>query len=304
MLKGKPVSHSRLESRFLPQTRERNNSGVMHGGQTLYYLDTYCGITASRHTGTRVVTASVDRMDFMSPVYPGEIMVFKTSVNRVHRSSLEVGARIEAENGRTLETRHMGTAYLTFVALDDNGRPTSVPPLLPETAEDKRRTADAARRAYLRRLERDQAKGKALSFTLALLPERFFLCRVDAGQPLPPLPGAAFAFAAAGASEATLVLPESPETNALIRPLLAAKGARLEEGWRAFAVRDTLELSLSGVVGMLTSILAAEKIPVQYVSTFSSAVLLVRENVVEQAAEALLMAGHSIFPEPDPAPFS
>ena len=271
-----------------------NNNGVMHGGQTLYYLDCYCGLSASRHAGTRVVTVSVDRMDFMSPIYPGEVMIFKTCVNRVHRSSLEVGARIEAEHPRTLDVRHMGTAYFSFVALNDDGRPTPVPPLIAETEEDKRRMADAARRAYLRRLERDQAKGKAFSFTLDLLPERFLLCRADEGQPLPPLPGAVFAFVSGDSLESTFVLPEIADTDAAFQKICAAKGARVERGWRAFAIREKLDLSVSGVVGVLTSILAAEKIAVQYISTFSSGYLLVRGDAVDQAAEAFTHAGHTI----------
>jgi acyl-CoA hydrolase len=269
----------------------------MHGGQTLYYLDCYCGLSASRHAGTRVVTVSVDRMDFMSPVYPGEIMIFKTCVNRVHRSSLEVGARIEAEHPRSLEVWHMGTAYFSFVALNENGQPTPVPPLIAETEEDKCRMADAARRAYLRRLERDQAKGKAFSFTLDLLPERFLLCRADAGHQFPPLPGAVFAFASGDSSEATFVLPETADTDAAFQAICSAKGARVEKGWRVFAIREKLDISVSGVVGVLTSILAAEKIVVivvQYISTFSSGYLVVRGDAVEQAAEALVHAGHVV----------
>lgn len=178
---GRPVSYSRLETRHRPQPSEANTFGVMHGGYTLYHLDTFCGMTAMRHAGTRVVTVAVDRMDFKSPIHMGENLVYKTSVNRVHRSSLEVGARIEAETPETGELRHVGTAYLTFVALNENGRPTGVPPLIAENGEDRRRMADAVRRAYLRRMERDQANGKAFSFPIELLPERFLLCRAEAG---------------------------------------------------------------------------------------------------------------------------
>ncbi|CAK7019988.1 MAG: hypothetical protein DELT_02378 [Desulfovibrio sp.] len=294
MLEGKFVSHSRLESRFLPQPREMNNNGLMHGGHTLYYLDCYCGLSASRHAGTRVVTVSVDRMDFMSPVRPGEVMIFKTCVNRVHRSSLEVGARIEAEHPRTLEVRHMGTAYLSFVALNENGRPTPVPPLIAETEEDKRRMADAARRAYLRRLERDQAKGKALSLTLDLLPESFLLCGAGQDVLLPPLPGVSFFLRAADAAETTFVMPEIPESHPSFQALCALDGVRVEKGWRAFAIREKLDLSVSGVVGVLTSILAADKIAVQYVSTFSSGYLFVRGDAAELAAEAFVLAGHTV----------
>lgn len=293
-MEGRPVSYSRLESRFLPQPRESNNSGLMHGGNTLYYLDCYCGMTATRHSGTRVVTVSVDRMDFMSPIRLGEVIVFKTSVNSAQRSSMEVGARIEAENNRSLESRHVGTAYLTFVALNENGRPTQVPSLIPETAEDVRRMADAVRRSYLRRVERAQAKGKAFTFQIDLLPDRFFMCKTAPGMMLPPLPGACFSFNAATPNETTFVLPENTASENLLRGLDLKEGGRIEKGWRAFALRAELDVSISGVVATLTAVLAAEKISLHYVSTFSSGYLLVRGDMATRAAEALRLAGHSV----------
>lgn len=293
-MEGRPVSASRLESRFLPQTREMNNHGVTHGGQILYYLDCYCGMTAAYHAGMRVVTVSVDRMDFMSPVRPSEALLYKTSVNRVHKSSIEVGARIEAENFYNRDVRHAGTAYLTFVALDENGRPTQVRPLIAETDEDRRRMADAERRSYLRRMERDQAKGKAFSFPIALLPERFCLCRFAPGVTPPALPPGSFAMCAVTDSELTLALPEGADNDAVLHLLRQADGARMERGWRAFAVRAPLDISVSGVVAALGAVLAAEKISLQYVSTFGSAYLLVRGDAANRAAEALRLAGHTL----------
>lgn len=292
---GRPVSHSRLESRHRPQPNESNTHGVMHGGYTLYHLDTFCGITAMRHAGTRVVTVAVDRMDFKSPIHMGENMVYKTSVNWVHRSSIEVGARIEAENPETGELRHVGTAYLTFVALNNDGRPTGVPQLIAENDEDRRRMADAVRRAYLRRMERDQANGKAFSFPIELLPERYLLCRAEAGTPLPALPPGNFAMCAVTDKETTVVLPESAADDALLEQYACAAGPCLEKGWRAFAVRRDLDITVSGVVANLSAILAAEKISVQYVSTFSSGYLLVRGDAATAAAEALRLAGHDVF---------
>ena len=298
-MEGRLVSFSRLETRLRPQPGEMNTNGVMHGGMTMYHLDMACGMTAMRHASERVVTVSVDRLDLRSPIHPGENLLYKTSVNMVHRSSLEVGARIEAENARTTELRHVGTAYMTFVALNENGRPTAVRPLIAETDEDRRRMADAVRRAYLRRMERAQAKGAAFSFGLELLPERFTVCRLEPGAAIPPLPGGSFALCAATDTELTLVLPEG--AGGLV-PELAPElvtGARMETGWRAFAVRESLDLDVSGVAAHLTAILAAEKIPVQYVSTFSSGYLLVRDDKTVVAAEALRFAGHSVAGAPD-----
>lgn len=295
MMEGRPVSRSRLESRMRPQPQDANNGGVMHGGHILFHLDTFSGMTAARHTGTRVVTVSVDRMDFIRPVPLGCNLLFKTCVNMAHRSSLEVGARIELENARTLECTHAGTAYLTFVALDDNGRPTSVPPLIAETDEDRRRMADAVRRAYMRRMERAQSKGKAFAFSIELLPERFFLCRFAPGVMPPSLPAGSFALCAVADNETSMVFPECPGADAVVQTACAAPGVRMEKGWRAFAVRETLDLSQSGVAAALNAVLAAEKISVQYVSTFSSGYLLVRGDAVEEAAEALRMAGHTVL---------
>lgn len=295
-MEGRPASLGRLESRMRPQPEHANNGGNMHGGYILYHLDTYCGMTAARFSGTRVVTVSVDRMDFARPVILGCNLLFRTSVNMTHRHSMEVGARIELENSRTLDVTHVGTAYLTFVALDDNGRPTNVPPLIPETDEDRRRMADAVRRSYMRRMERAQAKGKAFAFSIELLPDSFFLCRFAPGFTPPLLPPGNFTVCAAADNETTLVFPESAQSDAVVNAVCKADGVRMEKGWRAFAVRDSLDLSVSGVAAALSAVLAAERISVQYVSTFSSGYLLVRGDAVAEAAEALRFAGHTVFP--------
>ena len=295
-MEGKPVSLSRLESRIRPQPEHANNGGTMHGGYLLYHIDTFCGMSAMRHAGANVVTVSVDRMDFVRPVTFGSNLVFKTSVNMAYNRSMEVGARIELENSYTLELTHVGTAYLTFVALGENGRPTIVPSLIPENGEDRRRMANAARRAYLRRMERAQAKGKAFAFPIELLPDRFFLCRFAPGCVPPALPPGRFTFCAATDNEITLVFPETGDSDELIKAICRADGVRMEKGWRAFAIRENLDLSVSGVAASLCAVLAAEKISVQYVSTFSSGYLLVRGDAAQDAAEALRLAGHSVFP--------
>jgi acyl-CoA hydrolase len=126
---------------------EANNAGNVHGGVIMYMCDEVAGIAAVRHSGCRVVTAAMDRMTFLHPVYVSDLVTVKASVNAAWRSSMEVGVRVEAENVRTGETTHTSTAYLTMVALDDEGRPAAVPPVAPETPEEQRR----AREAQLRR---------------------------------------------------------------------------------------------------------------------------------------------------------
>jgi acyl-CoA hydrolase len=126
---------------------DANVAGNVHGGLILRLCDDVAGIAAVRHSGARVVTAALDRMTFLHPVYVGNLVTVKATVNAAWRSSMEVGVRVEAENVRTGEVTHTSTAYLTMVALDEDGRPSAVPPVEPETADEQRR----AREAQLRR---------------------------------------------------------------------------------------------------------------------------------------------------------
>jgi acyl-CoA hydrolase len=120
--------------------------------------DEAAGIAAIKHTRTRVVTAGMDRMTFLEPVHPGELMTFKAAVNAAWRSSLEVGVRVEAERVREGEVRHTSTAYLTMVALDDDGRPTEIPPLLTTEPDELRREREAQTRRRNRLAERDEIR--------------------------------------------------------------------------------------------------------------------------------------------------
>ena len=126
---------------------DANNSGNVHGGVIMRFCDEVAGIAAVRHSGCRVVTAAMDRMTFLHPVHVGQLLTVQASVNAAWRSSMEVGVRVTAEDIRSGETLHVSTAYLTMVALDDERRPTQVPPLAPETPDEQRR----AREAQLRR---------------------------------------------------------------------------------------------------------------------------------------------------------
>jgi len=107
-------------------------------------------MVAMRHSRKRVVTASIDRMDFLKPVYVGNLLILKAVMNYTGKTSMEVGVRVEAEDLRTGELSHTGTAYITYVALDKNGKPTRAPPIIPETDEEKRRYAEAKARRQKR----------------------------------------------------------------------------------------------------------------------------------------------------------
>jgi acyl-CoA hydrolase len=134
---------------------DANTAGYVHGGVIMRLCDEVAGIAAIRHCGTRVVTAGMDRMTFLDPVHVGQLVTFLATVNAAWRSSMEVGVRVESEHVRTREVRHTSSTYLTMVALDDQGQPTPVPPLAPETADESRREHEAQLRRDNRLAERE-----------------------------------------------------------------------------------------------------------------------------------------------------
>ena len=134
---------------------DANNAGNVHGGVIMHLCDEVAGIAAVRHSSSRVVTAAVDRMTFRHPVVVGQLVTMKATVNAAWRSSMEVGVRVEAENIRSGEVTATSTAYLTMVALDDDGRPTPVPPIAPKTPDEERRAREAQLRRDNRLAERE-----------------------------------------------------------------------------------------------------------------------------------------------------
>jgi acyl-CoA hydrolase len=119
----------------------------------MHWIDLAGAMAAHRHSRQRVVTASIDHMDFLVPVRVGDLVILRSSVNRVFNTSMEVGVKVWVENYRSDESRHVSSAYLTFVAIDEAGHKLPVPPVIPETEDEKRRYADAARRREIRRAE-------------------------------------------------------------------------------------------------------------------------------------------------------
>jgi acyl-CoA hydrolase len=134
---------------------DANTAGHVHGGSIMRLCDEVAGIAAIRHCGTRVVTAGMDRMTFLVPVHVGQLVTVTASVNAAWRTSMEVGVRVESEHVRSGEIAHTSTAYLTMVALDDDERPTQVPPLMAETPDERRREQEAQFRRKNRLAERD-----------------------------------------------------------------------------------------------------------------------------------------------------
>lgn len=143
---AKAVSMSQAEMLQLVLPSDANTLGNSLGGVVMHHMDIVAAIAAQRHAGNACVTASVDRIDFLHPVAVGELLVLKSSVNYVGKTSMEVGVKVHSENPRTGERKHTASAYFTFVALDDEGTPTAVPNLLPVTPDELRRFEDAKRR--------------------------------------------------------------------------------------------------------------------------------------------------------------
>lgn len=155
MQQGKTSKETRLVLAHLILPEDANPAGNAHGGVILKYIDTAGGIVAKRHARGNVVTASLDRTDFLAPVFVGEMVTLKASLNYAGRTSMEVGVRVEAENLETGEVRHTNSAYIIYVALDENGRPRPVPPLILETEEEQRRNCEALMRLEARKKARE-----------------------------------------------------------------------------------------------------------------------------------------------------
>jgi len=141
---------SRVETEQLVLPGLTNTHGTIFGGMLMQWIDIAAGISAARHAGGPVVTASMDRLHFLHPIRLGEVVTIQAQVNFAGTTSMEVGVRVMAEDQSAQGRRQTTRAFLTFVAVDENGRPRSVPPLSLETAVDRRRFADARTRRAVR----------------------------------------------------------------------------------------------------------------------------------------------------------
>ncbi len=139
---------------------DTNPMGTAFGGQIVAWVDLAGAVPAMRHSRSTVVTASIDEMHFISTIRLGDIVVLKAAVNMTGRTSMEVGVRIEAENPRSGKRSHASTAYVTFVAVDENGRPTEIPFIIPESEVEKRRHAEAKERRAKRLAARKRLAAK------------------------------------------------------------------------------------------------------------------------------------------------
>jgi acyl-CoA hydrolase len=145
-MEGKPVIASASEYCEFALPNDANGLGNVLGGKVMHLVDLAAAMVAIRHARRPAVTASVDSLNFLHPVRIGQLMILRSSVNRVFRTSMEVGVKVLAEDLLTGEKLHTCSAYLTFVALDENRKATPVPPVIPETEEERRRYRQAGER--------------------------------------------------------------------------------------------------------------------------------------------------------------
>jgi acyl-CoA hydrolase len=152
-MRPRPVCESKSEMTEIVLPNDANPLNALLGGRLMHWIDMAAAMAAHRHSRQYVVTASIDHLDFLVPVRVGDIVILRSSVNRVYRTSMEVGVKVWVENYHTESNQHVSSAYLTFVAVDATGRRVTVAPVIPETDEEKRRYEDALRRRELRRSE-------------------------------------------------------------------------------------------------------------------------------------------------------
>lgn len=151
----RPVCESQSQMAEVVLPNDANPLGNLLGGRLMHMIDIAGALAAHRHSHSHVVTASMDHIDFLRPVHIGDLLILKSSVNRAFHTSMEVGVKCWVENYIAGTTRHVASAYLTFVAVDEHGKRHTVPQVIPETDEEKRRYEDAGRRRELHKHERD-----------------------------------------------------------------------------------------------------------------------------------------------------
>jgi acyl-CoA hydrolase len=157
---SRPVRESQHETSQLMMPTDANILGHVFGGAILSMMDKAAAVVAIRHSRSACVTVSIDRVDFREPIHVGDLVVMRASCNFAGRTSMEIGVRVEAEDMISGRRRHTNSCYLTFVAIDRNGRPVEVPQVLPESADERRRY-EAAQARRRRRLEERTAEGRS-----------------------------------------------------------------------------------------------------------------------------------------------
>jgi len=146
LMMPRPVGDSQSEMNEIVLPNDTNPLGALLGGRLMHWIDLAGAMAAHRHSRNYVVTAAIDHLDFWTPVHVGDLVILRSSVNRVFNTSMEVGVKVWVENYLLDQCQHVSSAYLTFVAVDGGGRHVPVPAVIPETDEQRRRYEDAGRR--------------------------------------------------------------------------------------------------------------------------------------------------------------
>jgi acyl-CoA hydrolase len=157
-LSPRPVRDSQSEMSEIVLPNDANPLGALLGGRLMHWIDLAGAMAAHRHSRNYVVTASIDHLDFLFPVRIGDLVILRSSVNRVFHTSMEVGVKVWVENYIADEAHHISSAYLTFVAIDKQGKHLPVPAVIPETEDERRRYEDAGRRREIRRAELERRR--------------------------------------------------------------------------------------------------------------------------------------------------
>jgi acyl-CoA hydrolase len=156
----RPVRDSQSEMAEIVLPNDANPLSALLGGRLMHWIDMAGAMAAHRHSRNYVVTASIDHLDFLVPVHVGDLVILRSSVNRVFHSSMEVGVKVWVENYLHDDCQHVSSAYLTFVAVDAGGRHLQIPPVVPETEEQQRRYDDAGKRRESRRIYLERRRTK------------------------------------------------------------------------------------------------------------------------------------------------
>lgn len=166
-LQPRSVSESQSEMTELVLPNDTNPLSHLLGGRLMHFIDLVAAMAAYRHARAHVVTASMEHIDFIAPVHVGDLVILKASVNRAFKTSMEVGVKAWVENAIAGSRHHIASAYLTFVAIDANGRRVPVPPLTTEGAEEARRFDDAGRRRERREQEKERKRQNRVAMETA-----------------------------------------------------------------------------------------------------------------------------------------
>lgn len=158
LMMPRPVRDSQSEMAEIVLPNDANPLGALLGGRLMHWIDLAGAMAAHRHSRQYVVTASIDHLDFLVPVRVGDLVILRSSVNRVFHSSMEVGVKVWVENYIQDTCQHVSSAYLTYVAVDNAGHHLPVPPVVPESNEQQRRYEDAGRRRQIRREELERRR--------------------------------------------------------------------------------------------------------------------------------------------------